>query len=154
MERMKRHTHLTVISVLVGDQEEALRFYIEKLGLEKRADICYGPGMRFLTVAPPGQQKPEIALAQPDVALHGAEHIQALMQQIGQGAPWVFDTNDCRKTYEMLLARGVKFVSAPTKQLYGMEAVFEDPYGNIFALLEPIPEARPLIENRRVGTAA
>jgi predicted enzyme related to lactoylglutathione lyase len=151
---MKCHTHLTVISVLVKDQDEALHFYTEKLGLEKRADISFGPGLRFLTVAPRGQQKPEIALAQPDAERHGAEHIRELTRHIGQGAPWVFDTEDCRKTYETLLARGVKFVSAPTKQLYGVEAVFEDPYGNIFALLEPVPEARPFIENRRVGTAA
>lgn len=151
---MKLNTHLAVISILVADQDEALHFYIEKLGLEKRVDIEFGPGLRLLTVAPKGQKKPEIALAKPDIGLHGQERVQELMTQIGQGLPWVFDTNDCHKTYERLLARGIKFVSTPTKQLYGVEAVFEDPYGNIFSLLQPSPEARALVESRRVGTAA
>ncbi|HEU5227194.1 MAG TPA: VOC family protein [Ktedonobacteraceae bacterium] len=151
---MKLKTHLAIISVLVIDQDEALRFYTEKLGLEKRSDISFGPGLRLLTVASKGQKKPEIALAKPDVMLHGQEHIQELMGQIGQGLPWVFDTDDCYKTYERLLARGIKFVSGPTKQLYGVEAVFEDPYGNTFSLLEPSPEARSIVESRRVGTAA
>jgi predicted enzyme related to lactoylglutathione lyase len=56
--------------------------------------------------------------------------------------------------YTTLLARGVKFVSPPTKQLYGTEAVFEDPYGNKFSLLEPSPEAYSMFEGARVGTAA
>ena len=59
---MKKITPLAIISILVEDQDEALRFYTEQLGLEKRADVTYGPGLRWLTVAPKGQQKPEIAL--------------------------------------------------------------------------------------------
>jgi len=151
---MKLITPLTVISILVKDQDEALKFYSEKLGLEKRCDITFGPGLRLLTVAPRGQQKPEIALAKPDEVLHGKEWVNELMERVGQGVPWVFNTNDCHKTYEMLLARGVKFVCPPTKQLYGLEAVFEDLDGNAFSLLEATPEARFLIENRCIGTAA
>lgn len=151
---MKLKTQLTIISILVADQDEALRFYTEKLGLEKRSDISFGPGLRLLTVAPKGQKKPEIALAKPDVSLHGPEHVQQLMERVGQGLPWVFDTDDCHKTYERLLARGVKFISGPIKQLYGVEAIFADPYGNTFSLLEPSLEARSLVATRRVGTAA
>jgi predicted enzyme related to lactoylglutathione lyase len=143
-----------MIPVLVKDQDEALHFYTEKLGLEKRSDVCFGPGMRWLTVAPKGQKKPEIALAKPDVALHGEERTRELMERIGQGAPWVFGTNDCHKTYEMLSARGVKFLSAPTKQLYGTEAIFEDPYGNRFSLLEQSAETQTSDRDHTIGTAA
>jgi predicted enzyme related to lactoylglutathione lyase len=151
---MKLITPLTIVSILVKDQDEALAFYTQKLGLEKRNDTTFGPGLRFVTVASRGQQKPEIALAKPDITLHGEERVQELMAQVGQGIPWIFYTDDCRKTYENLLARGVRFLSAPTKQLYGVEALFEDPYGNAFVLLETTPETLPLFERRCIGTAA
>ena len=154
MKNMNVMTHLAIISILVPDQDEALRFYTEKLGLEKRADIKYGPGLRWLTVAAKGQHKPQIALARPDAALHGESRTQELMERIGQGEPWIFDTDDCRKTYEQLCSRGVKFLTPPTKQMYGIEAVFEDPYGNMFMLLEPTPETKTAKKERKVGSAA
>ncbi len=151
---MNIHTPLAIISVIVRDQDEALRFYIEKLGLEKRADIVYGPGMRWLTVAPKGQRRPEIALAKPDALWHGKEHTQELLERIGQSTRWVFNTDDCCTMYKTLCARGVKFLNPPTKQLYGMEALFEDLYGNLFSLLEPSPEAYSQFETFETGTAA
>ena len=143
-----------MVSVLVNDQDEALLFYTEKLGLEKRIDVTYGPGMRWVTVAPKGQRKPEIALAKPDATLHNAAYLKDAKERTAYGIAWMFDTDDCRQSYEMLLARGVTFITTPTKQLYGVEAVFVDPYGNIFSLLEPSPEARSLFLERRVGRAA
>lgn len=153
MGMMKLKTPLALVSVLVNDQDEALHFYTEKLGLEKRMDVTFGPGMRLVTVASRGMRKPEIALARPDAALHGTDRIQELMEQTTE-KPWIFVTDDCRKTYEMLKARGVRFVHEPTHEMYGIEAIFEDPSGNTFSLLEASPEARSLLKNRRVGTAA
>ncbi len=150
----KRKTPLAMVSVFVNDQDEALQFYTEKLGLEKRTDVTFAPGMRWLTVAPKGQHKPEIALAKPDSSLHSAKYIEELAERVGHGIAWMFDTDNCHQSYETLLARGVTFITTPTKQLYGVEAVFSDPYGNIFSLLEPSPEARSLFLERRVGTAA
>src|SRR5438067_13644366 len=114
---MKKTTPLAIISILVEDQDEALRFYTEKLGLEKSADATYGPGLRWLTVAPRGQQKPEIALAKPDASLYSRQRNQEVTEPGEQGVAWVFDTEDCCKMYCTLLARGVKFVHPPTKQL-------------------------------------
>lgn len=153
---MKTITSLAVISILVEDQDAALRFYTEKLGLEKRADVTFGPGMRWLTVAPKSQKKPEIALAIPDASLYATQRVQKGMEQqgISRNISGVFDTDDCCKMYSTLLSRGVKFVSPPTKQLYGTEAVFEDPYGNMFSLLEPSPEAYSMFDKYRVGSAA
>jgi|SRR5712691_10301487 len=149
---MKLTTQLAVISVLVENQDEALTFYTEKLGLEKRSDITFGPGMRLLTVASRGQQKPVIALARPDATLHGVEHIKELMARPDQ--PWIFDTDDCWKAYAALCERGVHFVSTPTQHLYGLEAVFEDPDGNTFILLEAAPEVRLQLKQYSLGTAA
>ncbi len=155
---MKKNMPLAIISVLVDNQDEALQFYTEKLGLEKRTDVTFGPGMRWLTVAPKGQRRPEIALAIPDASLQHVQRSEGIERQseryYAHSVSGIFDTVDCTKMYATLLARGVKFVSPPTKQLYGTEAVFEDPYGNMFSLLEPSPEAYSMFEGARVGTAA
>jgi len=151
---MKLISQHAVISILVRDQEEALCFYTQKLGLEKRRDITYGPGMRLLTVAPKGQQKPELALAKPDVSLSGEERVKELLEHIGQKVASIFVTDNCCHEYERLIACGVSFVCAPTTQLYGIEAVFKDPYGNTFSLLEAAPSIRTQLEHRDFGTAA
>jgi catechol 2,3-dioxygenase-like lactoylglutathione lyase family enzyme len=143
-----------LVSVLVRDQEEALHFYTEMLGLEKRSDITFGPGLRLLTVASQGQEKPEIALACPDVTLHGEMRVQELLGHIGEGAPRIFVTENCRRDYEQLQARGVAFRCQPTAQLYGVEAIFDDPFGNSFVLLEASPEARSLFAQYHVEHAA
>ncbi|GCE25425.1 hypothetical protein KDA_09090 [Dictyobacter alpinus] len=143
-----------LISILVNDQEEALQFYTRILGLEKRSDMTFGPGLRFLTVAPGGQKKPELALAQPDVPLYGETYVNALKQNQGQKLASIFVTDNCQETYTRLSERGVTFVSTPTRSLYGVEAVFLDPYGNLFSLLETTLSIRSLFKNRFVGTAA
>jgi len=153
---MKEITQLAIIPILVADQDEALRFFTEKLELEKRTDVMYGPDMRWLTVAPRGQKKPEIALAKPDPSLPAIQ-IQNSRERIGRFSQYVtcvFATDDCLKTYHTLLARGVSFLSPPTKKVHGTEAVFEDPYGNLFALLEPSPEAHSRYRNQNISTAA
>jgi predicted enzyme related to lactoylglutathione lyase len=151
---MRLITQHTVISVLVPDQDEALRFYTEQLGMEKRTDITYAPGMRLLTVALYGQHKPEIALAHPEPSLHGEERVRELMSAIGHASPWLFVTDNCRAEYEQLQARGVKFLSEPTRQLYGLQAIFADLYGNTFVLLEATPEVRVLLDRRSINSAA
>jgi len=150
---MKKITQLAIIPILVADQDEALHFYTEKLELEKRADIMLGPGLRWLTVAPRGQKKPEIALAKPDASLPGIQ-IQSSRGHNNQAVACVFATDDCSKMYHTLLGRGVTFLCPPTRNVYGTEAIFEDPYGNVFSLLEPSPEAHFTYRNRGIGTAA
>jgi len=150
----KSKTPLAMVSVFVNDQDEALQFYTEKLGLEKRVDVTYGSGMRWVTVAPKGQYKPEIALAQLDRTVYDAAYLREVTERASHKVAWMFDTDDCHHSYETLLARGVLFITIPTKQIYGVEAVFSDPYGNIFSLLEPSPQARSLFMGYRVGTAA
>lgn len=143
-------TPVAVIPVVVTDQDEALQFYTESLGLEKREDITFGPGMRWLTVAPRGQRKPEIALATPERMVMASQQ----ERRSGQHLAGVFDTEDCCMMYERLSAKGVTFARPPTRQVYGIEALFVDPYGNMFSLLQPSPEAYRLCRLGRVESAA
>jgi predicted enzyme related to lactoylglutathione lyase len=151
---MKLNTHLALIPVMVTDQEEALAFYTEKLGLEMRTDMTLAPGLRLLTVATKGQKKPEIALVKSDETRQNASQLISATERGKRASIWVFITDDCAEAYKTLLTRGVKFVSAPVKQFYGTEAIFEDPYGNVFMLLEALPQARSLFRNRYAGKAA
>ena len=128
-------THLARVTILVRNQDEALRFYTEKLGFEKRADMPMG-ATRWLTVAPTGQRELEIVLQQPDPAFHGEEGAQKMLERIGQNTTWVLATNDCQGDYERLSAQGVRFASPPQRQMYGTEAVLLDLYGNQFSLLQ------------------
>lgn len=130
-------SRLIRVTIIVRDQDDALQFYTEKLGLEKRADIPLGQHFRWLTVAPKGQEEVEIVLEKPVPTMHGEQHAAEMLSRVGQGTTWVFSTDDCRAEYETLLARGVTFTSQPTEQPYGIEAVFVDLCGNSFSLLQP-----------------
>ena len=129
-------TKLAHVTIYVRDEDEALRFYVEKLGLEKRADVTAGPGMRWLTIAPKGQTEVAIVLLKPG-GWHDEATTKVLLERIGQGTRWVFETVDCRKAYETLKSRGVNFFNPPQERPYGLEAMFEDIYGNVLVLLEP-----------------
>ena len=131
-------TKLGHVTILVRDYDEALKFYTEVLGLEKRADVPFGPGMRWLTVAPQGQKEVEIVLHQPG-GMHDEETKKTMLERVGQGTAWVLETEDCQQTYQTLKSRGVKFISPPEDQPWGLQAIFEDLYGNQFVLLTPKP---------------
>ncbi len=120
---------LSFVSIVVKDQDAALDFYTNKLGLEKRTDLNFKGMPRFLTVAPKGQKEPEIVLVKA-----GATGIQAAP---GGQTGMIFRTDNCKKDFETLKARGVKFINEPTELPFGLQAVFSDPDGNLFFLAEP-----------------
>ncbi len=128
---------LAVITLLVRDQEQALEFFTEKLGFDKRQDQAFGPGMRWLTVAPKKQSEVEITLLQPNPMMHGQARADEMLAMIGKQPTWSYRTGDCRKEYETLRARGVQFTQEPREEPYGVEAVFLDLYGNSYSLLQP-----------------
>ena len=128
-------TRLTLVTILVPDQEEALRWFTNVLGLEKRQDSSFGAGARWLVVAPSGQMDFGIVLQKPEPALHGQERAVEMAKQIGHGTTWVFRADDLESTYATLKDRGVKFLNPPVKQPWGHQAIFEDPYGNRYALM-------------------
>jgi uncharacterized glyoxalase superfamily protein PhnB len=127
--------------VWVHDQEEALAFYTEKLGMEVRADVTL-PEMgdfRWLTVSPPGQEDVTIVLmAIPGPPMMDEETTRQVEELMAKGfAGTVFlTTDDCRADYERLKARGVEFTEAPEERPYGIDSGFRDPSGNSIRLTE------------------
>jgi catechol 2,3-dioxygenase-like lactoylglutathione lyase family enzyme len=132
---MKMLQQLTNVQVWVHDQDEALAFYTEKLGLELREDVTV-PEMgnfRWLAVGVPGQ--PEVAItlmAVPGPPVFDAETREKVMELMAKGAAsgLFFATDDIQGTYEELKSRGVEFQQEPTEQPYGVDAGFRDPSGN------------------------
>jgi catechol 2,3-dioxygenase-like lactoylglutathione lyase family enzyme len=132
---MKMLKQLTNVQVWVHDQDEALAFYTEKLGLELREDVTV-PEMgnfRWLTVGVPGQPDVAITLmAVPGPPVFDPDTREKIMDLMARGAAsgLFFSTDDCRGTYEALKSRGVEFQQEPTEQPYGIDAGFRDPSGN------------------------
>ena len=135
---MLRITH---INVWVHDQDEALAFYTDKVGLEVRDDVTMPElgGFRWLTVGPPSQ--PDLALALiavPDAPVLDADTAAKLKEIVAKGAAGgvFFSTDDIQATYEELKGRGVEFTEEPSQRPYGIDAAFRDPSGNPARLIQ------------------
>ncbi len=123
---------ITQSQIFVLDQDEALDFYVGKLGLEINTDADIG-FMRWLTVNVPGDPSRQILLEKPgppamDEAT--AEQVRELVSKGAMGGWLILTTDDCRKTYETLLAKGVEFTEEPTERPYGIDCGLRDPFGN------------------------
>ena len=134
-------------AIFVLDQDVAKDFYVNKLGFEVSMDQSMPNGFRWLTVSPKGQPDLQIILMKvaptpfegsnvQKIQPQDVETIGGLMKKGAFGAG-VFQTADCRKTYEEMKAKGVEFLSPPKDQFYGVEAVFRDPFGNWFSMTQP-----------------
>ena len=135
-------TAITISHVWVFDQDVALDFYVNKLGLEVRNDMNLG-FMRWLTVGVPGDQSREILLelpGPPSVDVQAAGHIRELISKGATGFTVGFTTDDCRKTYATLLARGVEFTQEPTERFYGIDMGLRDPFGNHIRISQLVPQ--------------
>jgi catechol 2,3-dioxygenase-like lactoylglutathione lyase family enzyme len=134
---IKKMSHVTV---WVLDQDEARRFYTEKLGFEVRIDASMDNGFRWLCVGPPDQPDLQLVLmaAKPGPMMdpETAAQIAALVKKGALGAG-VFYTPNCRATYEELRKRGVEFVAPPEDKFYGTEALLKDNSGNWFSMTTP-----------------
>ena len=123
---------ISISHVWVLDQDEALDFYVGKLGLQVTNDLPLG-FMRWLTVGVPGQPGRDILLelpGPPGMDEASAEQVRALVSKGATGFTVGFTTDDCQKTYETLLARGVEFTQEPVTRDYGTDIGLRDPFGN------------------------
>jgi predicted enzyme related to lactoylglutathione lyase len=125
----------------VHDQDEALAFYTQKLGMEVRSDVTLPElgDFRWLTVSPADQDEVAIVLmAIPGPPVMDDATAKQVRDLMGKGfAGTVFlTTDDCQKSYETLKGRGVEFVEAPESRPYGIDAGFRDPSGNNFRLTQ------------------
>jgi catechol 2,3-dioxygenase-like lactoylglutathione lyase family enzyme len=132
---------LTNTQVWVHDQDEALAFYTQKLGMEVRADVTMPElgNFRWLSVGPPSQ--PEIGIVlmaipgPPVMDQETAADVRALLAK-GFAGTIFLTTDDCQASYEDLRARGVEFTEEPEERPYGIDAGFRDPSGNSFRLTQ------------------
>ncbi len=144
---IQKMSHTTIY---VLDQDQAKDFYVDKLGFEVKGDFSAPNGFRWLAVAPKGQSEVEIALLKvgsgagsdgmksgnAEAAKKDIDAMSALLKK-GWFSAGVFQTADCRKTFEELKAKGVEFISEPKDEFYGVVAVFKDPFGNWISMSQP-----------------
>jgi len=129
---------INISHVFVLDQDEALDFYVNKLGLEVSADIDFG-AMRWLTVRVPGQTGRDILLevpGPPSMDEASGAQVRELVSKGATGFTFGLTTDDCQKTYETLRDRGVEFTQEPTQQPYGIDCGARDPFGNHFRFVQ------------------
>ena len=142
---------LTHSFIYVLDQDEALDFYVGKLGLEVHADADLG-FMRWLTVNVPGRPDSHLVLSTPEMGHdeETAEEIRALVTK-GGGSGLIFSVEDCRHTYEELVAKGVEFTQEPTEHFYGLDCGLRDPSGNPLRFTQPAPGPIQVPDAARAG---
>jgi catechol 2,3-dioxygenase-like lactoylglutathione lyase family enzyme len=137
---------IRISNVFVLDQDEALDFYVGKLGLEVNTDADLG-FMRWLTLSVPGDPAREILLERPGPPSMDDATAGDLRELVTKGAAgWIgFTTDDCRGTYDALLARGVEFSQEPMEQSYGIDCALRDPFGNNIRIVQLAanPQAAP-----------
>jgi predicted enzyme related to lactoylglutathione lyase len=125
----------------VHDQDEALAFYTQKLGMEVRADVTLAEmgDFRWLTVGPPGQDDVAIVLmaipGPPVMDPETADQVRSLMAKGFAGTVFL-NTEDCHASYEELKSRGVEFSEQPEERPYGIDSAFRDPSGNHIRLIQ------------------
>ncbi|MFC9970103.1 VOC family protein [Spirillospora sp. NPDC050679] len=130
---------ITHSRIYVLDQDEALDFYVGKLGLEVASDVDLG-AMRWLTVRVPGRPEFELMLEPPGgpmMSEETARQVRDLVTKGAGGGGFIFSTDDCRKTYETLRAKGVEFTEEPTERPYGIDCGLRDPFGNHIRFTQP-----------------
>jgi catechol 2,3-dioxygenase-like lactoylglutathione lyase family enzyme len=146
-----------ISNVFVLDQDEALDFYVGKLGLEVNVDQDLG-FMRWLTVSVPGEPGREILLERPGPPSMDDATAEQVRELVAKGAGgWIgFATDDCRATYEALGARGVEFTQEPTEYSYGIDCALRDPFGNSIRIVQLAadPRAQPAARSASGSSAS
>jgi catechol 2,3-dioxygenase-like lactoylglutathione lyase family enzyme len=130
-------TSLSHTTVYVLDQDAALKFYRDQLGFEVRTDATMDNGFRWLTVGPKTQPGMEIILMKiAPGPMWDAATVATITDLVRKGTfgIGVFETDDCKKTYAELKARGVEFMGPPEEKFYGVEAIGKDNSGNWFSM--------------------
>ncbi|HVQ03388.1 MAG TPA: VOC family protein [Burkholderiaceae bacterium] len=126
-----------VVGLYVRDQDEALAFYVGKLGFRVHTDVRNGD-YRWLTVQHPEQPSFQLGLFAPGPPVHDAATAQTLRAVVAKGAmpPLVLSVADCRAAYDRLLAKGVEFTQEPVERYGNVDAGFRDPSGNGWKMIQ------------------
>ena len=128
---------IEVVGLYVRDQDEALAFYVEKIGLRVHTDVRNG-NFRWLTVQHPDQPSFQLGLFATESPMHDAATAKVLREILAKGAmpPLVLTVNDCRAEHQRMRARGVEFHQEPVERYGAVDAGFRDPSGNGWKLIQ------------------
>src|SRR2546430_1883224 len=131
-------TGVGLVCVWVYDQDEAYDFYVNKLGLDVRMDAPMDGGGRWLLVQSKHQPDVPIMLVVPGPPVMDEKTAAKIKEPVATGypGPGALATDDCRATYQELLAKGVEFIEPPEERFYGIDAGFRDPFGNHWRLTQ------------------
>ncbi len=126
-----------VASIYVRDHDEALAFYVEKLGFKVHTDVKNGD-FRWLTVQHPEQPSFQLGLFVPGPPMVDAATAQTVKEVVAKGAmpPLVLEVSDCRAAHDRMKARGVEFTQEPTERYGTVDAGFRDPSGNGWKMIQ------------------
>jgi len=127
------HQFLSAISVVVPDYDEALEFYVGQLGFDLIEDTTLSQTKRWVLVAPPRSTETRLLLAKTD----GPRQSEAIGNQTGGRVFLFLQTDDFERDHRKLISNGVSFLEEPRHESYGTVAVFQDPFGNKWDLIEP-----------------
>jgi len=124
---------LVHVALVVADYDEAIDFYCGKLNFELIEDTALTEEKRWVLVAPPGSGECRLLLAKAS----GEHQTSRIGDQTGGRVFLFLHTDDFRRDYDSMTAKGIEFVRKPEKHPYGTVAVFRDLYGNLWDLIEP-----------------
>lgn len=144
---------IPIVALRVLDQERALAFYTEKLGFTVSEDLDLGP-MRWLTVRPPGDELDVLLerVGPPIIDDETRDQIDTLIAK-GFGGTLFLEVEDCRKTFEDLVAKGVEIIQEPMERFYGIDAAFRDDSGNQIRMTQRVETSVPWPEGAMQGQA-
>lgn len=133
-------TGVNTVGLYVTDQDEALEFYVEKLGFTVHSDVRNGD-YRWLTVQHPDQPTFQLGLFKPGPPIHDEKTARTLHEMVAKGAmpPLVLTVKDCRAAFRQLSERGVEFTQEPVERYGSVDAGFRDPSGNGWKMIEMAP---------------
>jgi catechol 2,3-dioxygenase-like lactoylglutathione lyase family enzyme len=126
-----------VVGLYVRDQDEAVQFYVEKLGFRIHTDVKNGD-YRWLTVQHPDQPSFQLGLFKPQAPMVDAATAQTLREIVAKGAmpPLVLVVDDCKAAYARMRTRGVEFTQEPVERYGNVDASFRDPSGNGWKMMQ------------------
>ncbi len=127
------------VTLVVRDYDEAIAFYVDRVGFALIEDVDLGGGKRWVLVGPPGSPGTRLLLAQ----AAGDGQAARVGDQTGGRVFLFLHTDDFHRDHRAMTERGVRFREAPREEPYGTVAVFEDLYGNLWDLIEPRAKADP-----------
>ena len=126
--------HISAITLLVPDYDAGIAFYVGKLGFALIADTPLSPSKRWVLVAPPGSTETRLLLAKAD----GPAQTARIGDQTGGRVALFLTTDDFARDHAAMTAKGVEFLEPPRQEAYGTVAVFRDPFGNTWDLIQPV----------------